>query len=57
MEEEDEIIYGLTEFFHEADKVHTKWYDKEITSDQAMKEIEELVCKYYKYYSKSVYGV
>ena len=55
--EDSEVIDGLTEFYQGVDEVHSKWYDKKITSDQAMKEVEELVSKYYKYYSNAVYGV
>ena len=55
--EDSDVIYGLSEFYREVDEVQSKWYDKDMTSDQAMKEIEELLSKYYRYYSGGVYGV
>lgn len=55
--EDYEVTDGLSEFYQEVDEVHSKWYNKDITSDQAMKEIEELLSKHYGHYSGAVYGI
>lgn len=54
--EDYEVIDGLIEFYQGVDEVQSKCDNKDITSNQAMKEITELLSKYYKYYSGGVYG-
>lgn len=55
--EDYEVIDGLSEFYQGVDEVQSKCDNKDITPDQAIKEITELLSKYYRYYSGAVYGV
>ena len=55
--EYNEVIDVLSEFYQMVDEVYSKYYNKDITPDQAIKEIEELLSEYYRYYTGAVYGV